>query len=78
MWISKRLAAFLLGVAAWNVITYTNFIRNLATTDGRETGYYVAHGLLIVVNLAIAGVLAVVGVRAWRAQRSTTNEPAGR
>ncbi len=66
---SRKIAAFLLGVAAWNVVTYATFIRNLAATEGRPTGFYVAHTVLIVVNLAIAAVLAVLGWRAWRADR---------
>lgn len=56
----------LLGIAAWNVATYSVFISNLASTSGRPTGYYVAHTVLIVVNLAIAAGLAVLGVRALR------------
>lgn len=67
MRIGRKLAGFLLAVAAWNVVTYVTFIRNLAGTEGRPTGYYVAHSVLIVVNLAIAVVFAVVGWRAWRA-----------
>jgi hypothetical protein len=67
--ITKKLAAFLLGVAVWNVVTYATFIRNLAATEGRPTGFYVAHTILIVVNLAIAVVLGTVGWRAWRASR---------
>ena len=51
---SRRLAVFLLAVAGWNVLTWSTFIRNLAHTEGRPTGYYVAHTVLIVVNLAIA------------------------
>ncbi len=69
MRITKKLAAFLLGVAAWNVVTYATFIRNLAATEGRPTGFYVAHTILIVVNLAIAAVLGIVGWRAWRADQ---------
>ena len=69
MRITKKLAAFLLGVAAWNVVTYATFIRNLAATEGRPTGFYVAHTVLIVVNLAIAAVLGIVGWRAWRADQ---------
>jgi hypothetical protein len=64
--ITKKLAAFLLAIAAWNVVTYTVFIRNLASTEGRPTGFYVAHTVLIVVNLAIAAALAVVGYKALR------------
>ncbi|MQA83327.1 MAG: hypothetical protein GEV03_01520 [Streptosporangiales bacterium] len=64
---SRRASGFLLAVAAWNVVTYTIFIRNLAETEGRPTGFYVAHTVLIVVNLAIAAVLAVMGWRGWKA-----------
>lgn len=64
--LSKKAAAFLLGVAAWNVVTYGNFAKNLAATEGRDTGYYVAHTALIVVNLGIAGVLGRLGWKAWR------------
>ncbi|REF37432.1 hypothetical protein DFJ64_2876 [Thermasporomyces composti] len=64
---TRKVAGFLLAVAVWNVATYANFTYNLANTSGRPTGYYVAHAILIVVNLAIAVVLAALGVRAWRA-----------
>lgn len=57
----------LLGIAAWNVVTYAVFIKNLAATSGRPTGFYVAHTVLIIVNLLIAVVLAVLGARTLRA-----------
>jgi uncharacterized membrane protein len=66
----RKHAALLLGVAAWNVVTWTTFAKNLSATEGRPTGYYVAHTGLIVVNLAIAAVLGTVGYRAWRADRA--------
>jgi hypothetical protein len=59
-----------MGVAAWNVVTWSNFARNLAEAEGRPTGYYVAHTGLIVVNLAIAAVLGSLGYRAWKADRA--------
>ncbi len=65
----RKHAALLLGVAVWNVVTWVTFAKNLSATEGRPTGYYVAHTGLIVVNLAIAGVLGTVGFRAWRADR---------
>ncbi len=65
----RKHAALLLGVAVWNVVTWTTFAKNLAETQGRPTGYYVAHTGLIVVNLAIAAVLGALGYRAWRAVR---------
>lgn len=65
----RKHAALLLGVAAWNVVTWMTFAKNLSATEGRPTGYYVAHTGLIVVNLVIAAVLGTVGFRAWRADR---------
>ena len=65
----RKHAVLLLGVAVWNLVTWTTFAKNLSATEGRPTGYYVAHTVLIVVNLAIAAVLGTVGYRAWRADR---------
>ena len=68
--LERKHALVLIGIAVWNVVTYVTFIKNLAGTEGRPTGYYVAHGVLIVVNLGIAGVLGTWGVRAFRAARA--------
>lgn len=64
-------AAILLAVALWNVVTFGQFALNLREAyvagEDRATGYWVAHGVLVVVNYVIAGVLTWLGVRAWRA-----------
>lgn len=66
----RKHALVLLAVAVWNVVTYAQFTKALIQTDeDRPTGYYVAHGVLIVVNLLIAVVLGSWGVRALRASR---------
>lgn len=66
----RKHAVFLLAVAAWNVLTYARFTKALAQTEeDRPTAYFVAHGVLIVVNLAIAGVLGTWGWKALRATR---------
>lgn len=70
--VSRRFAGFLLLVAIWNVVTYVNFVRNLLHTEGRPFGYYAAHAVLVVVNLAIAAVLGRVGWRAWRRSSAGT------
>ena len=66
----KHAVAFLV-IAAWNVLSYANFARNLydAASGGedRPTGYYVAHVVLVVVNLAIAAYLGRLGWKVWRA-----------
>ncbi|MDP9444113.1 MAG: hypothetical protein M3P83_07100 [Actinomycetota bacterium] len=67
MKLHRKHAAILLGVAVWNVVTWSQFARNLAATEGRPVGYYVAHTGLIVANIGIAGVLGRLGWRAWRA-----------
>ena len=66
----KHAVLFLL-IAAWNVFSYANFGKNLAEAhqsgEDRPAGYWVAHIVLIVVNLVIAAVLGRLGVKAWRA-----------
>ena len=62
-------------IAAWNVFTYATFTKNLAAAHAqgevRPAGYWIAHSVLIVVNLVIAGVLGRLGDRA----RPATREP---
>lgn len=65
-------ALLLITVAVWNVLTWSMFIKNLAEASGRPTGYYVAHTVLIVVNLVIAVLLGVLGTKAWRAARGAS------
>ena len=74
----RKHAVLLLAVAAWNVVTFGPFARNLWSAydagEDRATGYWVAHTVLIVVNFAIAAVLARLG---WQALQSTrTADPA--
>ena len=70
MRLERKHALVLLGIAVWNVVTYAQFTRALATTqEDRPPAYYVAHTVLIVVNLVIAVVLARWGWRALRASR---------
>ncbi|CAB4697399.1 MAG: hypothetical protein F2667_03915 [Actinobacteria bacterium] len=70
----RKHAILLLAVAVWNVVTFATFAKNLYAAhdagEDRPTGYWVAHTVLIVVNFAIAAVLARVGVQALRAQRT--------
>jgi len=69
MTVSRRVAWFLLAVALWTAFVWITFIRNLVKDHGRPTGFYVAHTVLIVVDLAIAVGLGVIAVRALRATR---------
>ncbi len=74
----RKHALLLLAVAAWNVVTFGNFARNLvqAAQDGEEraVGYWVAHTVLIVVNVVIAAVLGALGWKALRAARAEDAE----
>jgi hypothetical protein len=67
MQLNRRHALVLAAIALWNVLSYANFAVNLAGAEDRPTGYYVAHVVLIVVNLAIAALLGRWAWRAWRA-----------
>lgn len=71
MKLERRHALLLLGVALWNVLTFGMFAKNLyaayAAGEERATGYWVAHSVLIVVNVAIAALLGRLG---WKALRS--------
>jgi hypothetical protein len=59
----------LLGIAIWNVATYARFTKALVETEeDRPTSYFVAHGILIVVNLVIAAILGTWGVRVLRSR----------
>lgn len=71
MKLERKHAVVLWLISAWNVLSYANFARNLydawAGGEDRTTGYFVAHVVLIVVNLAVAVYLALLGRRVWRA-----------
>jgi hypothetical protein len=68
--LERKHAVVLLLIAVWNVLTYARFTKALIDTqEDRPTGYYVAHSILIVVNVVIAGVLGRWGWRALRASR---------
>lgn len=72
MRLERKHALLLLGVAVWNVLTFSTFAKNLYAAyergEDRPAGYWIAHIVLIVVNFAIAGALARLG---WRALRSS-------
>ena len=77
MKLERKHALVLLAVAVWNVLTYAQFTRALINTEeDRPTGYFVAHGVLIVVNMVIAVVLGRWGLRALRAERVTPEKVA--
>ena len=70
----RKHALLLLAVAAWTAITFTMFARNLYAAydagEDRTTGYWVAHSVLIVVNIVIAATLGSLGYRAFKSSRS--------
>lgn len=66
----RRHGWLLVGVAVWNFVTYATFTKNLwsahASGEDRPTGYWVAHSVLIVVNVVIGVVLGCLGLKALR------------
>ena len=73
MLMQRKHAVLFLGLAAWNVLIWSTFAKNLAEAhargEDRPTGYWVAHSVLIVVNLLLGGVLATWGGRVLRRTR---------
>lgn len=69
----RKHALLLLAVAAWNVISFGNFAKNLYSAydsgEDRAAGYWIAHTVLIVVNMGIAALLGSLGWKALRATR---------
>ena len=74
MKLEKKHALFLLAVAVWNFLTWAMFAKNLsaahAAGEDRPTGYWVAHTVLIIVNILIGAALAALGLKALKQSRS--------
>jgi hypothetical protein len=70
MKLERRHGWLLVGVAVWNFVVWGTFIKNLAQAhasgEDRPGGYYVAHTVLIVVDLAIGVVLGLLGLKLLR------------
>ncbi len=68
----RKHGALLLGVGIWNVAIWSNFAKNLLKTarsgEERPRPYYIAHAVLIVVDVAIGGLLARLGLKALRSR----------
>ncbi|WP_327087543.1 hypothetical protein OIE66_35210 [Nonomuraea sp. NBC_01738] len=61
---SRKIAGFLVALGAFMIFEWINLGFNLA--DGHKTSFYVVHGILIGVNIVLAIVLGVIGVRGLR------------
>ncbi|SFI11804.1 hypothetical protein SAMN05216275_101224 [Streptosporangium canum] len=61
MQMSRKIAGFLVALAAFMIFEWISLGFNLA--DGHPTAFYVVHGILIAVNLVLAVVLGVIGLR---------------
>jgi hypothetical protein len=64
---SRKIAGFLIALGVFMVFEWINLGFNLA--DGHATSFYVVHGILIAVNIVLAIVLLVIGVRGLRRGR---------
>lgn len=66
----KKHAWLLIGTGIWNFWVWGTFIKNLAAAHARgedhPQGYYIAHSVLIVVDLLLGAVLLGLGVKALR------------
>jgi hypothetical protein len=63
--ISRRASGFVLGLAAFMIFEWLMLAKNLGSGPARPTAFYVVHGILVCVNIVLAIVLGVIGLRAW-------------
>ncbi|MCW2795988.1 hypothetical protein [Nocardioides sp.] len=67
MKLERKHGWLLLGVAVWNLVIWATFAKNLAQAhssgEDRPQGYWIAHSVLIVVDLAIGLVLGRLGLK---------------
>lgn len=72
MQLTRKHGLFLLGLAVWNFITWGMFTKNLYAAhisgEDRPTGYWIAHTVLIVINLILGGVFAAWGAKVLRSR----------
>jgi hypothetical protein len=70
---TRRTGWLLVGDGVWNAIIWLTFAKNLAEAhssgEDRPTGYWVAHSVLIAVDLVIGAVLGTLGARMLRGSR---------
>lgn len=69
MKMSRISAGFVLGLATFMIFEWLMLAKNLGSGPSRPTAFYVVHGILVVVNVALAVILGVIGWRAWSAER---------
>jgi hypothetical protein len=67
--ISRLASGFALGLAAFMIFEWLMLAKNLGSGPDRPTAFYVVHGILVCVNIALAIVLGVIGWRAWNSSR---------
>jgi hypothetical protein len=72
--ISRRWAAFLVGVGVWTWVIWPRFGLAIwdderSFHDGSPTAFLWVHAVLIGASLAIGTTVGVLGVRAWLAAR---------
>ncbi len=76
MKLERKHGWLLVAIAIWNFVVWGTFIKNLAAShaagEDRPGGYYVAHSVLIVVDLAIGVVLGLLGLKILRQARNRT------
>lgn len=74
--ISRRWALLLIAVGVWSWVIWPRFTLAIwqdprAWHDGAPTSFLWVHAILIVGSLALGTAVGALGVRAWRAVRSS-------
>ena len=64
---TRRVSILLLAAGGWTLFVWVTRLFNMAGED-RSAGFYVVHGALAVISIAFGVAVAVVGLKALRAQ----------
>ena len=76
MILSRRWSAFLIAVAVWSWLIWPRFALAIwrdprSFDDGAATSFLWVHAALILTSLAIGTAIGVLGVKAWRAGKTS-------
>lgn len=69
----KQQGLILFGIGVWNLAIWSNFAKNIVNTakdpeQSRPKPYYIAHAVLIVVDVLLGGLLIKLGVERFLAR----------
>jgi len=80
MRLERKHGWFLIGVAVWNFVIWVTFAKNLyaaySSGEDRPEAYWIAHSVLIVVNVVLGVLFARLGTKIVKGDRASVDRSA--